>query len=350
MASSPTRLPMPPAAAPPPTPQPAPSPQTAQVRWLYVDDKRSHEVSAGFRQEPRGEFFVQERASADPSRVVESTYPMREAWEARLHHLELESRLAMLGAYWRWDVTTNGPWTRVRSLGAATDLRPVQDKLVEGDLRFYHFHHRVTAEEAIVIEIPREAGHAMVARLDFKWPDAEAGAIRILAGDAPTPLVRSLVAREHLDLQARGHEKLVFTQDFLRAHSVGWRRDTLEAYQTLVKRLAEGRLEKPTPGEKPKVVVDSSYTDFVRALSDKRVLALHGRFLVPGEEDELIRLGDEAIKQAIAKKRHGATEQDQILLNVLEASLLARSGLRPGQRAQVDPEIAARIRRFAYYL
>lgn len=351
--ATPSGLPRPSAAAPPAIPQPGPAPPGLSLaRWHYVDERHQHEVHAGIRHAPRTEFVVREMTygNADPAQVVESAYPVREAWEAKAHHLELEARLAMLGTYWRWDAQQGGGWTKVRSLGAVADLRPVQDKLLDGALRIYHFHHRATGEEALILEIPRETGHAMLARLDFRWPDAEKGGIRILARDVPTPLARSLLAREHLDLQNRGYEKLVFTQDFLRAHSVDWRAPALVAYQTFIKRLSEGRLERPRAGDAGPLPIDSTYTDFLASLQDPRVVALHARFLAPGEEDELLRGGEVVIKRAIAKKRAAASSGEQILLNVLEASLLARHGLRPGQRAQVDPEVAALVRRFAYYL
>lgn len=328
----------------------------ALARWHYVDDRRTHEVHAGFRQaEGRQEFVIREMAvgNADAQQVVETRHAIAAAWEARLHHMELESRLALLGSYWRYDAQAGGPWTKVKSLGAAADLRPVQENLLQGEARFYHFHHRTTGEDAILLEVPHRVGEAprgFLARLDFRWPDAETGAVRILAKAVPPVLIRSVLAREHLDLQARGSEKLVFTQDFLRAHRQGWKRDTLEAYQTLLRRISEGRLEKPKPGEALPPPADSTYTDFLASLTDPRVLALHARFLAPGEEAELIRSGEVAIRRAIQQRRHKYPEQDQIYLNVLEASLLARAGLRPGQRAHVDPDVAAMVRRFAYYL
>ncbi len=343
------------AGAPPAPLQPGPAPPGAALaRWHYVDDRQTHEVHAGFRQSPRQEFVVREMAygNADPDQVVESAYPIAAAWEARLHHMELEARLAMLGSYWRHDAQAGPGWTKVKSLGAAADLRPVQEALVHGEARVYHFHHRATGDDAVILEIPPRGGEprGFLARMDFRWPDAETGAIRILAKGVPAVLLRSVLAREHMDLQARGHEKLVFTQDFLRAHKQGWKRDTLEAYQTMLRRISEGRLEKPKPGEPAPLPADSTYTDFLASLTDPRVLALHARFLEPGEEAELIRAGEVAIKRAIQQKRQGKPPADQIFLNVLEASLLARAGMRPGQRAHVDPEVAAMVRRFAYYL
>ncbi|MEA3198928.1 MAG: hypothetical protein QOE90_356 [Thermoplasmata archaeon] len=326
------------------------------ARWHYVDDRRTHEVHAGFRQQPRPEFVVREmvHGSQDPAQAVETIHPIAAAWEAKLHHMELEARLAMLGTYWRFDAQQPAAgWTRVKSLLAAADLRPVQETLVPGEMKFYHFHHRVTREDAVLLEIATtgpDGPRTMLARMDFRWPDATQGEIRILARDAAAPLARSLLAREHLALRSRGYEKLLFTQDFLRAHSYGWRRDTLQSYQAMLRRISEGRLDRPRPGDRPPPPVDSTYTDFLRSLTDPRVVALHARFLAPGEEAELMREGDLAIKRAIQRKRVSALREDQLMLNVLEASLLARWGLRPGQRAEVDPEVAAMVRRFAYYL
>jgi hypothetical protein len=262
--------------------------------------------------------------------------------------MELEARLAMLGSYWRFDVQAGGDWTRLQTLGAAADLRPVQDNLISEDLRFYVFHHRTTGSEALLAEIPL-AGGAMLARLDFRWPDAEDGAIRILAPAAPPVLARSILAREHIDLQSRGHEKLTYTQDFLRAHKIGWKKDIMEACQTMLARVSEGRLEKPAPPPSD-LHVDSSYTDFLALLTHPRVVELHARFLAPGEEAGLLRGGEAFIRRAMQIKRKKAQREDQLLLTLLETSLLARAGLAPGQRAKVDPEVSAAVRRFVSYL
>lgn len=350
-------LPSPSRPAPPGPLQPGPAPPGgALMRWHYVDERHTHEAHAGFRQSPRLELVVREMAvgNVDPADVVETVHPIAAAWEAQLHHLELEARLAMLGAYWRFDTQGAAGWTRLRSLGAAADLRPVQEPLLSGELRAFHFHHRATHEDAVVLEMPQRgadgAPRAMLARLDFRWPHAEEGAITILGTHLPAVLARSLLAREHLAHQTRGYEKLAFAQDFLRAHDHAWKRDTLQAYQAMLRRISEGRLARPKPDAPPPAPVESTYTDYARSLGDPRVVALHARFLAPGEEAQLMREGAPAIRRAMAQKHAQASPDDQILLRLLEASLLARWGLRQGQRASVDPEVAATVRRFAYYL
>lgn len=333
----------------------APPPGLTRARWLYVDEALSHEVHAGIRVLPRSEFVIREAAygNTDPGETYETVIPLGEPWEAQLHHLELETRLGLLGRYWRNDAQRPG-WTRLRSppAGESLDLREVDVPLFPGDATFWHFHPRRVGPEVVLVRLPHwypTGLRFLVARAEFKHPDSERGEITLLHGRLPLTPMRSVLAREHRDLSTKHTHKLVRSDDFRLVHGEDWKLQLLEAYRGILDRIAHGAWGKPQ-AEKPKEMpVDSLYTDYVKWLNDPRVAALHAKFLTPEEEASLMAGGEEFIKQAMSRVRARTPRAEQHLVNLLEASLLARDGLRHGVH-KVDPEVAALVRRFAFYL
>lgn len=343
-----------PSARPPPAvPAPQPPPAgLALARWVYVDERRTHEVHAGLRG---GEFVVKESAFAndDPDEVIETATRAAEAWELQLLHFGLERRLSMLGRYWRYDLQQRGGWTLVRAGDAfeSLDLRPVRLDLFHGRVAFYHFHE-AGGKDVVLANIPQATPRGtryLLATLRLAFPDAEGGDLALLHARLPAGPATSILARESLVLKDKGYAKLVAEDDFRRAHGADAPREAGRAYEALLARISEGRFgSAAAPRRAP--IVDEFYTDYLRALTDPRLIALHARFLAPGEEEALVAGGDGAIRRFIAKKRDETPTADQHLLTVLQASLIAREGLRVGHAAKVDPEVAALVRRFAYYL
>lgn len=342
---------------PPEVPRPSTAPPgMALARWLYVDEGRRHEVYAGMRPGPPAAFVVKEMGyrNEDPGETYEHARPMREEWEAQLNHWELEARLAIAGTYWRYDLQSPG-WMRLRPNPGVMqpDLRPAQVPVFHQRAAFHHFHQPALKRDLVVACIPQDLPQGrrwVLARCDLGFPDAADGQLELLHPRLPEGPVRSLLVREHLDARNRSYRKLVMPIDFRLVHGERWQQELDACYRAILTRLAEGRLGSgaaAAPRERP---ADSSYTDYARWLADPKVAALHARYLEPGEEEALLRGGGPAIRRAVRRKRERVPADEQHLLTVLEASLLARDGLRAGQRARVDPEVAALVRRFAFYL
>ena len=350
----------PPAAArtpSPPLPAPAPAPPPAGLtlaRWLYVDERRAHEVHAGVRG--ADEFVVKESAYAndDPDEILETATRFAEPWEAGVLLASLEQRLGLMGAYWKFDVAAPG-WTRVPSPTLASlDVRPVTDEALDpGRVAFHHFRKR-GSKDVVLATIPAATPRGtryLTAEATFAFPDAEDGDVRILHPRLPTAPWTSLVLARHLDLRDRGFDKLVGRTDLELAHGARARSEAIGCYQGILRRISEGRLGSPTPDVAREIPIDDLYTDYLRNLTDPRLMALHARFLQADEEAHALAGGELAIRQLVQRKRQAAprTQDEQMLLTILEASLLARAGLKVGN-ARVDPEVAALVRRFAYYL
>lgn len=324
------------------------------ARWHYVDEARAHEVHAGVRPGARAAFVVKESAyqNDDASEIVAQEIPLEAPWEAQLHHWQLESRLAALGRYWKNDAANPGWRALVRPQGAPElDLREVAVSPYRGRIVFHHFHHRAREEECLLVGAPTPSARGrrwLLARAAFRFPEGAEADVALLHAHLPDAPARSVIAREHLLLKEKGFEKLVWAPDYLRAHGADWAHDAGRAFAEVLRRISEGRFGPPAAA--PSAPEDAIYTDYLHALTDPRLLEIQARFLSPEEQEEALAGGEGAIRRLVARKREGASSDDQLKLTLLEASLLARDQLRPGQRARVDPEVAALVRRFAYYL
>ena len=342
--------------APPSVPKVAPPPTGMVVaRWTYVDEHHTHEVHAGLRPGDRPAFVVKESAFHNDraDEVVEQTFPLESPWEAQLYHWRLECRLALLGRYWRHDAQQPGWRPLLPPQGMPqVDLREVAVSPYRGRVVFHHFFQRRTREDKLLVALPDVAPQGkrhLLALASFTFPNGAEADIQLLHAHLPEGPARSVVAREHLTLREKGFEKLVWGQDFALAHGAAWSQEAGRAYADILRRIGEqefgdGRARRSGG------IVDPLYTDFVRALTDPRLLELQARYLTPEEQEAALAAGELAIRRLIAQKRQGAAAEEQVKLTVIEASLLARDQLRPGQRARVDPEVSALVRRFAYYL
>lgn len=327
-----------------------------RARWLYVDEPLSHEVHAGVRPGAPPQFVSREAAygNTDAAEILETITPVPETWEAQLAHLELEARLSLIGRYWRHDALKPG-WTRLRAppAGADLDLREVEIPMFPGDATFYHFHPpNASANDVVILRLPMfhaQGLRFLLARMEARIEAPEKGTLTLLHARLPVTPMRSLLVREHRHWQSKGLAKLARQDDFRIALGNDWMRELLLFYKETLDRIARGEWGAPQAEAKRAQPVDPVYTDYVKWLRDPRVAAIHARFLTPEEEAGLLAGGEAFIRQAIARKRANALAKDQVLLSVLEASLLARDALRTGNH-KVDPEVAALVRRFAYYL
>lgn len=324
------------------------------ARWTYVDEARTHEVHAGTRPGSRPTFVVKESAfqNVDADAIVTTEQAIESPWETQLFQWQLECRLALLGKYWRHDATQPGWRALVPPQGAPpVDLREVTVSPYRGRVVAHHFFHRKLGEDKLILAIPNETPRDrrhLLAEATFAYPEGADAEITLLHASLPEGPARSLIVREHLALRDKGYEKLVWQPDFMRAHGQEWMRGFTQAYADVLTRISEGRLGDPRL--KRHLVIDPLYTDYVSALTDPRLLELQAKYLTPDEQEAALRGGGPAIRKLIASKRADVPPTEQHKLTLVEASLLARDQLRPGQRARVDPEVSALVRRFGYYL
>lgn len=321
---------------------------------MYVDEAHEHEVHAGLRPGPRPAFVVKESAFHNdvPDELIESVYPIESPWEAQLYHWQLECRLALVGKYWRHDATQPGWRALVPPQGIPQlDMREVAVSPYRGRVLFHHFHQRKMGEDKVLVAIPNateQGKRYLLALASFKFPNGADADVHLIHAHLPPAPAQSIIVREHLVLKEKGFEKLVWGQDFTLAHGGAWSRETGQAYGDILKRISEGHFGAIL--DKRAVVIDPLYTDFINALTDPRLIELQARYLAPEEQEAALAGGEKAIRKLIAAKRERAPHEDQHKLTIIEASLLARDQLRPGQRARVDPEVAALVRRFSFYL
>jgi hypothetical protein len=344
------------ARSPPAVPAPAaPPPGLVIARWMYVDEAHTHEVHAGLRPGPHPAFVVKESAfhNENADEVIEQASPMESPWEAQLFHWQLECRLALMGVkYWRHDTREPGWRVLVAPQGIPQiDTREVAVSPYHGRVIFHHFHNRKLGDDKVLVAIPDDSTTGrryLVALASFRFPNGADADIQLLHAHLPESPTKSLIMREHMALKEKNYEKLVWGQDFMLAHGGAWSRETGQVYAQLLQRISEGTFGHAD--DKREAIIDPLYTDFINALTDPRLLELQSRYLTPEEQATALAGGDKAIRKIIASKRERAPSEEQHKLTIIEASLLARDQLRPGQRSRVDPEVAALVRRFSFYL
>ena len=384
------------------------------VAWSYVDDRRTHRVDTMIQRARTLEFVIQERdlGSDDPEDVYVERHALVDAWEARVHQLTLEARLALLGSYRR---SAGVSWTPLRApVGRALDLEPLD---LDGEGSVVEFHHyqsdegrhavtlvavhedvRLRARDApgrvaVHEELPR-GKRALLARLDYSYPDVDGGNLQLLHPRLPPVVYRSALASQHLELRELRFSKVRrVAGEGMGARSWTALRAVLE---TILARLVEGRLDAteegrreaqrgdpitaleaialarrtknaanvitrtfavddemgptnaPVEGRKPAALMEELGDDIVKAMNEPRLLALHARFLPPGEDRRLIEEGELAILRAMRAKREAVPPRERHLVSLLEASLLLRRALM--KRTRVDAEVINRVRHAGAYL
>lgn len=316
---------------------------------VYLDEARTHQVHAHVLPDGPGFRFVTREApcsQAAASLFIESAVRFRDAWEAKFHVADLEGRLASIGRYWRQEAGRPG-WLPVHRNPATprVDLRCLDLGGPVAGASFHPFHHAGEGRDRLLVALPRKgagAGTWALAELEFAYPRFEEGTLGLLHGALPAPVLRSVLAREHISAAQRGYEKLTQPAEFALAYGPTWRERLLRTFEAVVTRIVTWRPKEeepapaPTPGPEPGL-------DYASALTHPRLLEVHRRFLKPGEEDALLRAGVPAIRRAVASKRRSAAHSEQHLLSALEASLLVRHAI--ASKTQVDPEAARLLRR-----
>lgn len=324
----------------------------------YVDEARTHRIQARVVRGSDGgfTFLVLESpcAAFQGEDVLRTEIPIRDAWEARFHQADLEGRLAQMGRYWRYDRERKG-WLALRPHPGVPriDLRAVDWPEAGGGVAFHHFHHGGGKEhEKLLVAVPRAfpsvGQRFLLADIEFDFPRAKAGELHILHQRLPPAPLKSLLTREHVEMARRGFEKLIDPREFAFLYGPEWKQMMREAFHEAMERIHEGR-EGPGvvkgPAERDD---DGLVSDYQRILVDPRLAAVHRKYLTKDEEEELLATNEVALKRWIASRRRSTRHEEQHLISLLEASLLARLGLRHG--SHVDPQVAKQLRRLAFYL
>lgn len=373
-------------------------PLVEPIAWSYVDDKQTHLVQTGLQRGRTLEFVITERdpQSADEAEIYVERHPLMDAWEARVHQLELEVRLTLLGSYQK---SAGIGWTplRVPATGRSLDLTPLDLETGGTGVEFHHYQaiegkHAVTLI-AVKEDMPK-GPRSFVGRLDYSYPDVNGGNLQVLHPRLPPSVYRSVIAAQHLELRQLKFAKTPATQhggldprswtalkavlDALltrlvegrlgkpgEANAAGGQRDvlaTLEALAVMKKvkgaashtRAFEADEEiglataAPVEGKKPAAMMEELPEDILRAMTQPKLLALHGRFLGPGDDQRLIEEGELAILRAMRAKRDEVPPHERHLVSLLEASLLLRRAL--AKRTRVDKEVIDRVRHAGAYL
>lgn len=311
--------------------------------WRYVDEARTHDVLAQWL-DIEGYLLVRETARAAPE-PYEERITTRQPWEARVALWALECRLAALGPYWRLRSIDRG-WSRIgRPIGlAAPDARPAEIFPHER-LLVHHYHDEQGRADQLVAAL-RRAGDAeryQIVRAELDATSLELGRMRLLSANVAAPVMRSLVTREQMAMAETGMAKLVTRDDYRRAFGHAERASMLG--HEIETRVVANQWERPARARSD----DEEFQLFLSTLNDKRLLALHARFLGAREEELALAGGPPAIRKLVHDKRALAEHGEQHLLTILEASLLARERMRSGRLSKWDPEVRA-LTRLAFYL
>ena len=360
--------------------------------WRYVDDARTHDVEAWIEVGDHKATYYVVRESEFGNKLPEDAYQDRhtihDTWEATAHQAELEARLALLSKYHVHDSARPG-WVPLTPRLAGRALAPDALKLPGGaDTVEFHHYARSDAQRAVTLvgvaqQMPVGVRH-MLARLDYRFPDVDGGNLRVVHSRLPAPVYRSVLAGLHLELVAMEYRK---TGEGVRADPQGWAalRAALDA---ILSRLIHGKLAAPgaapvrlpteaelairaskgassaarrydledehagsatsVNGPKPAAMIDELDPSIFDALQNPKLLALHARWLAPGEGEALQAEGERAIRGHVNKLRPTVAKHEQHLLSLLEASLLVRAALK--HRVRIDSETLGRIKHAAAWL
>jgi hypothetical protein len=314
--------------------------------WRYLERQHTHEVLAEWRAR-EGVLHVRETMPGAPDARLDETLPIHAPWEARVALWQLAARLHALGAYWE-QRSTDGAWRALaKPAGAPTpDMRA--NTVIDARLAplLHHFHDERGGGDTLVAAIKAaRAERFVVVRAQLDVPSLDVGDIDVLHPMLPHAMSRSLVLKEQMHLAAAGLGKLTTHSDYARAFGDGGETRAQRLIDEVVTRVRDGRLER----ELRRFDESQEYADFLIAINDPRLRALHKRFLTASEENELLTQGPHAIAKAISAKRMQVDHTAQHLLTLLEASLLAREKMRSGKLEKGDAEVRA-LAHLTYYL
>ena len=217
--------------------------------WVYLDDQRTHEVHSLVHPRAPNDILLNTTefpaGSRDAAEAIVDERALTTQGQLDLAMRQLEERLALSGTYYRADVQ-NMQWSLVAPPPAARriDLRAHEVALpgaaTGAKLGFHHFHG--DRRDSLLISVPREdlPTRSILAQLEFEFPYADAGELKVLHPRLSPGTLRSSLAREHVELPTRGFAKLIDAPDYERAFGSGWLERTRQTF-----RLAAARVLSP---------------------------------------------------------------------------------------------------------
>ena len=291
--------------------------------------------------------------SREPSEMVQAQTPVRGEAELLTLLGELEGRLALGGRYYRaeagnfqWTpLDAKPPAVDLRAHEAAIPGM----ETIGGKMRFHHFHASVDGRDRLVISMPRPgmAGRHVLAEMSFEFPRVDAGELNVLHARLASPLLASAVAKEHIDAPKRGFRKLFEPRDYERAYGEGWFDKTKAMLSRAAVRVLGG--EAPTPIVAPIVPMSApARLEQMRvALASSRVEALKNRYVDPVSEAVLVEGGEHTIRRFISKVRARTTHHQSYEVSMLEAILLTEYAI-PAKMWDLAHEEGSKLLRYLY--
>lgn len=332
-------------------------PRLTPRHWVYLDDKRTHEVHAEVEARSEENVLVTTEfppGSRDPSEAIQAARRVAAEAEVQAYVADLEARLRYSGNYFRLNLD-NMQWT---PLGAPPsnlrlDLRamelPIPGAAPDAKMGFHHFH-QASGEDRLLVTMPRTdlgtGDRHVLAELSFQFPRVEEGEMKVLHTRlAPSTLQSSLV-REHIEAPRKGFRKLVEARDYVTAYGEGWLDSARTMWRGAASRMLGGSRKAATAAPVPPSP-GSRLKEIEAALQHPRVLALAKRFLDAGEAERIMAGGEHHIRRAIQSKRRKFDHTVAYDLAILESSMLLTYGIRAQSWSLVNEE-SDKLLRFAH--
>ncbi|HUR67959.1 MAG TPA: hypothetical protein VM370_01840 [Candidatus Thermoplasmatota archaeon] len=364
--------------------------------WTYVDARRTHEVRVARELGRTNDLVIREQlfGGGPPDEMYVERHTLAEPWEEKLHILALETRLALLGNYYKHSAAG---WIPVRlAQPAKLDLAPLEAEDPLNTIEFHHFNGQDRHAVSLVgVHQETERGRrSLLLRLDYEFPATDGGNLQIVHSKLPPILYRSALASLHLELSELRFKKtpsdarkladprtwaaLRAALDAILARIMEEASDKVEGLRdgmgrpldprglvavNAAVRAAKGaasaerqygvdfEVEEAAAaarGKAPEVMFEALSPDVFEALREPKLLALHTRFMPPDAEKALFERGERAIQIAMRDKRASVRPDEQHLVSLLEASLLLRYAL--AKRMPVDPDVIKRVKHARAYL
>lgn len=369
----------------------------APTAWLYVNERRTHELRVSIERERQLRLVIRESAfgGSHASEVYTETHTLGEPWEQKLQLLALETRLAMLGNYLKGG---SDGWTpvRVAQTGDKFDLAPLEFEEGSDAVEFHHFSGEGTRAASLVgVHQDTDAGRrSLLVRLDHRLVDAKGGKLTVIHPRLTPLLYRSALASAHLALKEKGYQKIARGARHM-VDPKSWEaiRDARDDILARLVSEASARIDNMTDGrgrpldagqftltqeavkaakgaasakrtyelenemdlaatsvdgKKPERLIEELSPDIVGALNEPRLLALHERFMPGDAQRHLFARGERAIGTAMRDLRNVVRPDERHLVSLLEASLLLRYAFT--NRIPVDPDVIKRVKHARAYL
>lgn len=326
-------------------------PRLAPRHWVYLDERRTHEVHAEVESRDDGNLLVTTEfpaGSRDAAEALQTARRVTQEAEIQSALHDLEGRLRLTGNYFRLNFAEM-KWAPLGPAppSARVDLRAIELPIPGGapgaKMGFHHFH-QPGGDDRLLITMPRVdigGDRHVLAELTFEFPQVDEGELQVKHTRMTPPLLRSSLVTEHLDMPRKGYSKLIEAKDYHRAYGEGWVESARTMWRNAASRLLLRRTVAPEPPAPPLQRAAPSAErsrELRQAMQDAKILALKARFLQPGDEARVMPLGEHQIRRLIQTKRRLFDHTMAYDLSVLESALLLQYALDAESWSLVDEE------------